>query len=233
MKNRTDRLPKLTPRLETVASLVREGARLLDVGTDHAYLPAVLVGHGKCKCALATDLRKGPLAHAAATIAACGLKSKISLVMTDGLTGLSLEEIDDVVLAGMGGKLMLSIIKAAPSLKDPRLHLILQPQTDLPSVRETMAGDGFCLNRELLVREEHRIYHVFSFVYDGVRRSLSLLERQIGNPEADRQLLHAYRQNLKGSLTKQLAGIRKSEQPDVARAEELEKILSLLEAGEM
>ena len=78
-------LPKLTPRLAAVAAQVRPGARLLDVGTDHAYLPAYLVGQGICPRAVASDVREGPCARARATVKTCNLERDIAVVKTDGL----------------------------------------------------------------------------------------------------------------------------------------------------
>ena len=115
-------LPKLTPRLAAVAAQVLPGARLLDVGTDHAYLPAYLVGEGICPRAVASAVRAVPSARARATVKACTLERAIAVVKTDGLHGFTLEVVDDVVLAGMGGELMLTILEAAPQIRQQRLH---------------------------------------------------------------------------------------------------------------
>ena len=225
-------LPTLTPRLAAVAAQVRPGARLLDVGTDHAYLPAYLVGQGICPRAVASDVREGPCARARATVKACNLERDIAVVKTDGLHGFTLEDVDDVVLAGMGGELMLTILEAAPQIRQQRLHLILQPQTDFALVRRRMASWGFALNRELLAAEGHRIYHIFSFTYDGVLRAPDEAAIAFGRPEANRDLLTAYYRKLRSSMLRELEGISRSAAPDEARMETLRKMLHLLSKEE-
>ena len=94
----------LSPRLAMAAALVPEGARLTDVGTDHAYLPAALLLAGRIPSAIAADLRPGPLARARKTAAAYGLEGKLSFRLCDGLSGIRPEETDAAAIAGMGGR---------------------------------------------------------------------------------------------------------------------------------
>ena len=221
-------LPKLTPRLAMVASQVRPGARLLDVGTDHAYLPAWLVGSGICPKAVASDVREGPCARARATVQGYGLGDSISVVRADGLEGHGLDEIDDIVLAGMGGELMLSILRQAPWVRQGRLRLILQPQTELPLVRKTMAEWGFVLLGEFLVAEGHHLYHIMRFAYDGRSRILDRAEMVFGHPRAGQDLLARYYARQRASLMRELEGISRSAAPNQQRMEEIRALLELL-----
>ena len=104
----------LSPRLKMVADLVPQGARLADVGTDHAYLPTALIQEGKIPFAIAADLRQGPLASAKATVRRAGLEGKVAFRLCDGLRGIQPEEADAVAIAGMGGETIAAILAAAP-----------------------------------------------------------------------------------------------------------------------
>ena len=86
---------ELTPRLRQVADLVPAGARLTDVGTDHAYLPAALVLEEKIPSAIAADLRPGPLDRAKATVREYGLANQIGFRLCDGLSGIRPEDFAD------------------------------------------------------------------------------------------------------------------------------------------
>ena len=81
----------LCARLEMVAALVPQGARLIDIGTDHAYLPAALFKRGRIASAWAADVREGPLERARGTLARAGLSAQIGLKRSDGLDGFSAE----------------------------------------------------------------------------------------------------------------------------------------------
>ena len=48
----------ISKRLELVASFVPQGAILLDVGSDHAYLPIELVERGQIKRSLSVCCQK-------------------------------------------------------------------------------------------------------------------------------------------------------------------------------
>ncbi|MBQ7548250.1 MAG: SAM-dependent methyltransferase, partial [Clostridia bacterium] len=136
-------MPKLKPRLRMAAELVRDGVRIADIGTDHAYLPAALILEGRITGAVAADLRKGPLENAAQTVRANGLTDRISLRLSDGLANVSAGEADDIVIAGMGGILIAEILGACPFLKDGSKRYILQPQSHSEELRAFLWSSGF------------------------------------------------------------------------------------------
>ena len=93
---------ELSPRLQLLADWVSQGARLADVGTDHAYLPVWLTLHGRVTSAIASDLRKGPLERARETGRTYGAEG-IDYRLGDGLAFIRPEEADTIAIAGMGG----------------------------------------------------------------------------------------------------------------------------------
>ena len=149
------------------ASLVREGKRIADIGTDHAYLPVYLVMNGKIESAIASDLRKGPLENARQTVTENGLTDKIELRLSDGFDMLYHSEADDFVLAGMGGTLMTELISRTPWLKDENLHLVLQPQSHAQDIRRYLCENGFKIDRELCINEGERLYIAFDAYFTG------------------------------------------------------------------
>jgi len=149
------------------ASLVREGKRIADIGTDHAYLPVYLVMNGKIESAIASDLRKGPLENARQTVTENGLTDKIELRLSDGFDMLYHSEADDYVLAGMGGTLMTELISRTPWLKDENLHLVLQPQSHAQDIRRYLCENGFKIDRELCINEGKRLYIAFDAYFTG------------------------------------------------------------------
>ena len=97
---------QLSLRLSAIAGLVTRGNRLVDVGCDHGYLPVSLYLDGKIPCAIAMDVRKGPLSRAQEHISQYGLDEYIQTRLSDGLEALKPGEGDTLVIAGMGGPLM-------------------------------------------------------------------------------------------------------------------------------
>ena len=159
---------KLTPRLLTAVSYVRGGRLVADIGTDHAYLPIYLceqrkltpvtVGSGETLCAVAADINKGPVERADEHIAAARLTKYIKTVQTDGLTGLDLYDPQDIIIFGMGGELIATILAAAPWVNAAGRRLILQPMTHAEKLREYLLAAGYSIVGETLSREGDRIY---------------------------------------------------------------------------
>lgn len=155
---------ELTPRLHTVASLVPKGARLADIGTDHAYLPAWLLQQGQISSAVAADIHAGPLERAQQTAQRYGLTEKISFRLCDGLVGIDSEEADAIAIAGMGGETIAMILSAAPWLLEEKHRLILQPMSGQDELRRWLWVNGYTISRELLSQEEEKLYVVMEVV---------------------------------------------------------------------
>ena len=171
--------PALSPRLAAVASFVRGGSTVCDVGTDHAYLPISLCLSGKVLSAYATDVNEGPLLRAKEHIRAFGLEEKISTFLTDGLSGLGSLGCDHILICGMGGDLIQRILDDAPWIKDPNIRLILQPMTHDDTLRSYLASHGFAIIDEALAKED-RIYRILCAEYTGIPEELTEIERIFG-----------------------------------------------------
>ena len=102
---------QLSKRLLEVSGLVSYGSRLADVGTDHGYIPIWLTEQGAIRSAVAMDINRGPLLRAQENIRRHRLEEKIKTRLSDGVAELRPGEADSVVIAGMGGSLMVKILK--------------------------------------------------------------------------------------------------------------------------
>ena len=151
---------ELTPRLALLASWVAPGARLIDVGTDHGYLPAWLIQNGQIESALASDLRPGPLSRAEETARRCRIAEKMQLRLCSGLSAIAPEEGDTIAIAGMGGENIAMILSAAPWTADGRHTLLLQPQSRSEVLRGFLQERGYCITREQLVYDRGILYPV-------------------------------------------------------------------------
>ncbi len=158
---------ELSERLMAVAAMVPFSRTLADIGTDHAYLPVWLVQTGKAEKALACDLRRGPLARARHNIASAGLEERITAVLSDGLVSLP-ECVDTVVLAGMGGRLMVSILSnpegMGPSVLAGLSDLILEPQSETEELVRYLTGNGFSVIGENMVKDRGKFYPILHAV---------------------------------------------------------------------
>ena len=148
---------ELSPRLRLLAGWVRPGARIADVGTDHAYLPVWLVLHGCVASAIASDLREGPLARARETGRIYGAAG-VDFRLCGGLSGIQPDEADTVIIAGMGGENIAAILAAAPWTADGGHTLLLQPQSKAEDLRRFLSEHGYRIVREALVRDRGILY---------------------------------------------------------------------------
>ena len=174
----------LQPRLRLLAELVQDGARLADVGTDHGYLPVWLLLNGKISGAIASDINEAPLSHARCTAETYRVAEKISFRLCAGLDGIGRDEVDTVVIAGMGGETIQAILTAAPWTLESDITLLLQPMTKAPELRRWLTESGYCIVRERLVWDKSFLYPVL-IVRPG-RQSIREAERYCGvNNEED------------------------------------------------
>ncbi len=135
-------------RLSLCASFVRQGARLADIGTDHAYLPVWLCRNGVCPSAIAADINPEPLSRGQLTVEEAGLSDRITTRLSDGLSEISAGEADDIVIAGMGGELIAKIIGSCAFSRDKDKRWILQPMTKSEILIEWLCDNGYSILRQ-------------------------------------------------------------------------------------
>ena len=169
----------LSRRLAAVGALVRQGTKVADIGTDHAYLPVYLVGSGHNPCAVASDIGAGPLSKAEQTVREAHLQDRIQTVLADGLHGFAQYGVQDIVIAGMGGETAADILLSAPFICDPAVRLILQPMTKSHVLRRFLWENGFAILHDVLC-EDDRIYEILCAVYDGKTRTATPAEYLVG-----------------------------------------------------
>lgn len=150
----------LSPRLAAIAALVPPGAKVADVGTDHAYLPVWLLLSGRIQSAVASDVNEGPLQRGRETARTYGVAEKIAFRRCDGLSGIAPQETDTVIIAGMGGDLMARILEAAPWTH--QVQLILQPMSSQEVLRRWLFEHGYAVQRESLAREGKKFYSILT-----------------------------------------------------------------------
>lgn len=156
----------ISERLKCVAGLVNKGARVADIGTDHAYLPIYLVQNGISNKVYACDVRKEPLRRAKLHIDEYGLSDKITTQLCDGLKGINKGDVDTVTICGMGGKLMKNILKAGIDKLGDNTQLVLSAQSELRDFRKYLLETGIDIKSEHMLLEDGKYYFIFDCVYN-------------------------------------------------------------------
>lgn len=150
----------LTPRLLKIAQEIRPNERVGDIGTDHGYLPIYLIRNCIAKSVIATDINQEPLNAALKNIQDCGLEDQITTKLGAGTIPLETEDLDVVIVAGMGGKLITEILKKSNFLKKSVNRMILQPMQQQAELRMYLFEEGYTIEKDLLVKEGRRIYEI-------------------------------------------------------------------------
>jgi tRNA (adenine22-N1)-methyltransferase len=149
---------KLSKRMHAVAAMVTPGGVLADVGTDHGYVPIALLQRQKIRGAIAMDINEGPLARARENIAAAHLEDYIETRLSDGVQAMRPGEADSILIAGMGGELILHILAEGAKICETAGELILQPQSDIRKVREYLREHNYRIIDEDMVCEDGKYY---------------------------------------------------------------------------
>ena len=157
---------KLSKRLQTIADFVKKGAVVADIGTDHAHIPIYLIKNNIISKAYACDINKGPLEKAKENINYYGVKN-IELRLSNGLEKLKTDEADTVIIAGMGGELIIDILDRGQGFFDKKNTFILSPHTKIEEVRNYLLRKGLKILKEDMCIDEGKFYTVMEAVYMG------------------------------------------------------------------
>lgn len=158
---------KLTSRLETIASLVTKGSKVADIGTDHGYIPVHLLKNNIVPFAILADINKGPLDNGKRFVKWNNLLDKVDFRLGSGIDVLHQGEVDEVIIAGMGGILISDILENKKEVAHRLKKLILQPMQAQNKLRMYLLENGYEIIDEVLVREDFRIYEIIVAEYTG------------------------------------------------------------------
>lgn len=158
---------KISERLQVAASMICEGNRLADVGTDHGYVPIYLLQQKRIPSAIAMDINLGPLERAKEHIRLYQLEEYIQTRLSDGVEALLPGEADSILIAGMGGGLIIHILEDGEAICQEASELILQPQSELCRVRKFLDEHGYVVDAEEMVLEEGKYYPMMRVHYDA------------------------------------------------------------------
>lgn len=147
----------LSERLQLIADWVPSGSRLIDIGTDHALLPLYLLLQGKIETAIGVDRSQQPLKQARRRRDKHSVQAEqLSLLHSDGLHNVSVQQGDIAVLAGMGGRTMMTIL-SSPKVKDLAV-VIVQPNRNVVELRSFLAQHNWQITQEHITLENQQLY---------------------------------------------------------------------------
>lgn len=214
---------KLSSRLLACSRFVVPGDRVADIGCDHGYLGIYLLQQGLASFVYAADINEGPLQSALHNAKKYGISDRISFHLSDGVQNVP-HGFDTMVCAGMGADTMISILEAAPWLKNNAYRLILQCQSKTHTLRKYLYEQGWYIREETVLRDGRFLYTVMEVLYEP-GHSLSAGNMYFSpallvHPSAD---LPAYYEQVLFRLRRAVAGQKEQADPVMVQAlQELE-----------
>ena len=219
----------LSARLLTCCNYVNQGDRVADIGCDHGYLGIHLLKTGIAQSIIAADINEQPLHSATVNALKFGVRDKMRFFLSNGAVSIP-RDFDTMVCAGMGADTMISILTAAPWLKNEQYRLILQCQSKTPMLRRWLREQGWSIRRETLAKDGKFVYSVMEVVFASTEDP-ALWEHYISKAllEDASPLLPEYYDRIRQGLRLNVEGMRRSGSDELQTYEET---LSQLEALE-
>lgn len=222
----------LEQRLAEIADMVDEKARIADIGTDHAYLPIALVKNKKINFAIASDVAPGPLNNAISDIKVAGLEKQIIPRLGSGLETLKPEDaIDTIVIAGMGGKLMIDLLDKPAQNNTYYETLILEPNVGEPIVRYWLMANSYAIQAEKIIEVSGHIYELIKAKRVDQPQKLTNKEIQFGPfllKEKNSVFLKKWHRQLEFQK-KLLNNLQKAKKVNNEKVEETMHLISMIE----
>ena len=155
---------QISERLKTVACAVKSGGTVADVGCDHAFTSIYMIENGIADHVIATDIGRLPLMRAKEHVTEFGLTDMIETRLSDGLVEIGPDEVDTVLISGMGGALMARILDDGQAVIGGISELVLSPQSEIFLVRSFLNEHCFVIDREYMIFEQGKYYVVIHAV---------------------------------------------------------------------
>ena len=169
---------KLSKRLEVVASYIKDNSKIIDIGCDHGLLSIYIAKNYKNINIIASDVNKNALSSAVKNIKSSSLEDKIETRLGNGLEVVTPEEIDTIVIAGMGTNTIVGILKYSKDKLVNVNNIIVQSNTDLYFLRKNIVQIGYYIEDETIVEDKGIVYTVIKFTKG--RKKYSYKELYLG-----------------------------------------------------
>ena len=210
----------LSARLLACSNYVNPGDRVADIGCDHGYLGIHLLKTGTARSIIAADINDQPLQSARVNALKFGVLDKMQFFLSDGAVDIP-RDFDTMVCAGIGADTMISILTAAPWLKDPKYRLILQCQSKTPALRRWLWEQGWNIRRETLAKDGKFVYSVMEVLFAASEAPahwehyISKALLRDGSP-----LLPEYYDRIRQGLRLSVEGMRRTKSRELGSCEE-------------
>ncbi len=152
------------------ANAVDKFDSVADIGTDHALVPSYIIKNNRAKYVIASDISLGPLEQGRKTLEKNGqldlIGKNIFLIQASGLSSITSDlKIDAAIIAGMGGELIISIIKQDLEIAKSLKKIVLQANTNIARLRRFLYSYNFKIINEEIIKENGKYYEMIEVTY--------------------------------------------------------------------
>lgn len=157
---------KSLDRLLAMVKDIEPKDRVVDIGSDHGYLPLLLLKEKACSTVIVTDISPWSLKKAKRNIEKdISLNDKdksVSYRLGDGLEVISMGEANTAVIGGMGGLLISRILSQQVDIALSFDKIIMQPRKNQGELRYWLYSNGFTIVNEHLALEGRLICEIIT-----------------------------------------------------------------------
>lgn len=164
---------QLSDRLQRIVTCISDGESVVDVGTDHGMVPIALYQNNNMIRTILTDVNQGPLQKARENILRYAPSMAMDLRQGNGLAPIKPGEVDVAVIAGMGGRLIETILSDQPVIANSLKKFILQPRNGQDKLRMFLERQGYPVKDEFLAREGNFLCEIIVAVTNAATRRVT------------------------------------------------------------
>ncbi len=220
----------LSERLRAISDLIDNVSSIVDVGTDHGYIPIYLVKNNIIDFAVASDINKGPVEKAKKNIENYNLGNKIVARLGGGLTTVKPKEVEAAVIAGMGGNLIRDILEDSKKVFKALNYVVVQPVQNPEVLREYVYNSGYTIIDEIIVKDEEKYYEIMKIKYDDNKKEIDPIYYEVSEILLNKRepLFKEYLQFKLGKYIRVYENLTEETELAKKRKEELETLINKL-----
>jgi tRNA (adenine22-N1)-methyltransferase len=193
----------ISKRLKLISDLITEVSSMVDVGTDHGYVPIDLIKRNKINFAIASDINKGPVEKAKNNVSGNNLQHKIECRLGGGLTTVVPKEVEAAVIAGMGGNLIRDILEESKEVFKDLKYVIVQPVQNPEVLREYLYTTGCNIIDEWIIYDEEKYYEIMKISWGNELKAVEPIYYEVSKTLLKKKDI-TYKQYLNYKLEKYL-----------------------------